>query len=282
MLCPLQEVSTTSQSKGSHEFLFVSHLYAPSIHTNIQQTRSRSITTNMRKTIFFFVTAVAATASTNAPIPRDIVTVTAASDIAFWNSFLDAQQTPAPEPEPAPAPAPASPSVVTDPAQISFWNSLVDNQPTPTPSLVTDPAAITFWNSWLDAQPTPTPTAVPAPAPEPESTPGDVYFCTDANFGGNCQYLHDLTYQCHNLPAELNKQVTSLRPDKGQLCMFYEGTECGGRADWIRWPGTTNMRGRRFDNSVSSWQCSEDKCDGVQAPGGCTKNADGSLKVKSA
>lgn len=51
-----------------------------------------------------------------------------------------------------------------------------------------------------------------------------------------------------------------------------------GKAEWLRWPGSGNLRGRGWDNRIVSWRCSEDKCDGVQQPGGCTKNKDGSLK----
>jgi hypothetical protein len=51
-----------------------------------------------------------------------------------------------------------------------------------------------------------------------------------------------------------------------------------GRADWLRWPGSANMRGRRFDKMVASWRCSDDDCAGAQDVGGCHENADGSPK----
>jgi hypothetical protein len=75
------------------------------------------------------------------------------------------------------------------------------------------------------------------------------------------------------------KALTSIRPDKKQMCVFYSDVNCNGDTDWIRWPGSANMRGRRFDNKAASWNCQDDDCN-EGAPGGCTKNADGSLKGK--
>ncbi|KAH7392749.1 hypothetical protein BKA66DRAFT_21375 [Pyrenochaeta sp. MPI-SDFR-AT-0127] len=120
------------------------------------------------------------------------------------------------------------------------------------------------------------PAPPPEPSPEPESSPGDIFVCTDTAFRGTCEYFHNVTYQCHNLPANLQKQLSSIRPDKGQLCIFYDDQDCFGAAHWMRWPGSGNMRGRRFDNKVVSWRCTEDGCDGVQGPGGCSENPDGS------
>jgi hypothetical protein len=117
------------------------------------------------------------------------------------------------------------------------------------------------------------------PTPTPESTPGDLYVCTDANWGGSCQYIHALTHNCYNFVDPLLKSLTSIRPDKNQMCVFYSGVDCVGDTDWIRWPGSGNMRGRRFDNKVASWNCQDDDCN-EGAPGGCTKNADGTLKGK--
>ncbi|KAH7398928.1 hypothetical protein DE146DRAFT_782733 [Phaeosphaeria sp. MPI-PUGE-AT-0046c] len=111
-----------------------------------------------------------------------------------------------------------------------------------------------------------------------ESIPGDLYVCTDSQFGGECEYFHALTYNCYNLAPKFRHALTSIRPDKNQMCQFYAEDNCVGDSDWMRWPGSGNMRGRRFDNRVASWTCSDDNCDGVQGPGGCTKNADGSLK----
>ncbi|KAF1916799.1 hypothetical protein BDU57DRAFT_418557, partial [Ampelomyces quisqualis] len=108
--------------------------------------------------------------------------------------------------------------------------------------------------------------------------PGDLYVCTDINFSGTCSYFHALTYNCYNFDAPFRRQISSIRPDKNQVCIFYENEDCGGSDDWVRWPGSANMRGRRFDNRAASWRCSDDNCDGVQKKGGCTKNEDGSLK----
>ena len=64
--------------------------------------------------------------------------------------------------------------------------------------------------------------------------------------------------------------------------MFFDGDDCQGKADWIRHPGTKNMRGRRFDNKVRSWRCSSDDCTGPQSEGGCHENKDGTPKKAGA
>jgi hypothetical protein len=134
-----------------------------------------------------------------------------------------------------------------------------------------DPNAISF-ASWVD------PNNMSPPTPTPESNPGDLYVCTDTQFTGDCSYFHAVTYQCYNLLPQYRKKLSSIRPDKNQLCIFFAEDNCNGAVDWMRWPGSGNMRGRRFDNEAASWQCTEDKCDGVHGPGGCSENPDGTPK----
>ncbi|KAF2830095.1 hypothetical protein CC86DRAFT_436180 [Ophiobolus disseminans] len=115
-----------------------------------------------------------------------------------------------------------------------------------------------------------------------EAEPGDVWMCNNINFDhehGKCVYFREVTNKCFNLPSDMAGQISSIRPDKGQLCRFFENTDCGGKADWIRWPGTKNMRGRRFDNRVRSWNCASDDCNGGDLkPGGCHEHGDGTPK----
>lgn len=149
-----------------------------------------------------------------------------------------------------------------------------DPNPAPTPEPVDtniDPNNVQFQDG-ID------PNNLSPPERPSESTPGDLYVCTDTQFGGDCEYFHALTYNCYNLADKFKHKLTSIRPDKNQMCQFYDSDNCVGDSDWIRWPGSGNMRGRRFDNRAASWTCSDDSCDGVQGPGGCTKNADGTLK----
>jgi hypothetical protein len=147
------------------------------------------------------------------------------------------------------------------------------NAPSPVnPTIAPDQVSFASWVNPDQLSP-PTPTPI-----RPESTPGDIFVCTDADFTGTCEYFHNLTYECYNLDDRFRRQLTSIRPDKNQLCLFFDEDNCAGNADWIRWPGSGNMRGRRFDNRAASWKCSDDDCDGVQGPGGCTKTPDGKLK----
>jgi hypothetical protein len=56
------------------------------------------------------------------------------------------------------------------------------------------------------------------------------------------------------------KQVASARPDKGQLCLLFDDAGCYGSAEWVKWPGVQNLRGRIGDgggwaNRVVSFRC---------------------------
>ncbi|KAH8730614.1 hypothetical protein GQ44DRAFT_575742, partial [Phaeosphaeriaceae sp. PMI808] len=108
--------------------------------------------------------------------------------------------------------------------------------------------------------------------------PGDIFVCTDIDFSGYCQHIRSTTYKCHNFAPEFRKKVSSIRPEKNQACFLYENDDCFGKSDWIRNPGSGNLRGRRFDNMATSWRCGDDDCQGAQNEGGCHENADGSPK----
>jgi len=100
--------------------------------------------------------------------------------------------------------------------------------------------------------------------------------CNDSNFGGKCVYF-TTTYPriCYPLPADMAGKISSIRPDKNQVCRFYEGENCGGQADWLRHPGTKNMRGRRFDNKVKSFKCDDDCDEQNVQEGGCYMDGKG-------
>ena len=47
-----------------------------------------------------------------------------------------------------------------------------------------------------------------------------VYLCTDRNFEGTCQHIVS-GYDCVNVPAELDDQLSSVGPDPDIFCYFY-------------------------------------------------------------
>jgi hypothetical protein len=173
----------------------------------------------------------------------------------------------------------------------TYASAQAHGSPNGVPIPVADPNAISpsinpsdiVWASWVDpahlSPATSTPPAPPAASQAPESSPGDIFVCTDSDFKGVCEYMHSVTYVCNNFGDKYAGLLSSIRPDKGQLCLFYDKKDCFGDADWIRWPGSSNMRGRRFDDRAQSWKCSDDNCDGTQGPGGCHENPDGTPKT---
>jgi hypothetical protein len=79
--------------------------------------------------------------------------------------------------------------------------------------------------------------------------------CHDANFTGACAYYVEPRGECHYYLFKHWDKYTSIGPDKGQFCYFYERGDCYGDGIQLEWPGTRNLRGRRFDNRVKSWKC---------------------------
>ncbi|KAF2848884.1 hypothetical protein T440DRAFT_509254 [Plenodomus tracheiphilus IPT5] len=161
---------------------------------------------------------------------------------------------PPPPPAPAPAPAPAPP-------------------PPPPPAVSKPPPGLMPTKHPATSTPTPTPTTHPSkpnghdgidfsnlhlPAPI-DSAPGKIYICDSKNFAGTCKVFTSALNKCTNLPHDFQNVATSIKPDKGQTCRFYDREDCFGTGEWIRWPGSGNMRGRRWDNRARSWVCDGDE-----------------------
>jgi hypothetical protein len=79
--------------------------------------------------------------------------------------------------------------------------------------------------------------------------------CHDANFTGSCATYSEPHGECHNYPYKHWKKYTSILPLPGQFCYFYEEGDCYGSKVELRFPGSNNLRGDRFDNKVKSWKC---------------------------
>ncbi|KAI8934634.1 hypothetical protein NX059_008327 [Plenodomus lindquistii] len=138
--------------------------------------------------------------------------------------------------------------------------------------------------------PVPSGAPKPKPAPKPPAKPappktgvdigiGDIYVCQSKDFGGVCRLLKSVVNKCENLPYDLTGTLTSIKPYKNQMCRFFSQDNCYGDSDWMRWPGSKNMRGRRFDNKARSWQCTEDNCNSG-ADGGCSESGNGKPKKR--
>ncbi|KAF2273319.1 uncharacterized protein EI97DRAFT_161086 [Westerdykella ornata] len=88
---------------------------------------------------------------------------------------------------------------------------------------------------------------------------GGHFACHDANFTGACHYYVEKRGACHEYEKENWEKYTSIGPDKGQWCYFYEGEQCLGDHVELRHPGSRNLRRKRFDNRVKSWNCWKDE-----------------------
>ncbi|KAH7122279.1 hypothetical protein B0J11DRAFT_334728 [Dendryphion nanum] len=85
--------------------------------------------------------------------------------------------------------------------------------------------------------------------------PGGHLACADADFQGDCHYYYEPPSGCHNYEFERWDKWTAIKPNKGQYCYFFEEADCYGSKVELRWPGTNNLRGKKFDNRIKSWNC---------------------------
>ena len=135
-------------------------------------------------------------------------------------------------------PGPKAPAAV-EPIQIGYTASIVPTSTTDVPP---------------DIFPTP-----------PAVVTGGHTACTDSNFGGECKFFEDLPDTgCHNYPVVFHDKWSTIRPNPGQFCHFHDMVDCYGSTLRLEWPGSENLRGKRFDNRVKSWQCW--KKDGPRGP----------------
>ncbi|KAJ1304995.1 hypothetical protein OPQ81_000038 [Rhizoctonia solani] len=77
----------------------------------------------------------------------------------------------------------------------------------------------------------PSNTVKPTPGrPAPAAISGGAYFCTDADFKGQCLYVSRFAEnQCVNFGIEFNDKISSFGPDPGLACMLYNDWNCTGK-----------------------------------------------------
>ncbi|KAF2659466.1 hypothetical protein K491DRAFT_196906 [Lophiostoma macrostomum CBS 122681] len=103
---------------------------------------------------------------------------------------------------------------------------------------------------------TATPTSqTPDSAPSNTDHPGRHMACADANFTGSCAVYNEPLNGCNNYPSEMYDKYTAIQPSPGQTCWFFEAEQCLGDHIKLEYPGTSNLRGLRWDNRIKSWNC---------------------------
>ncbi|KAG9197568.1 hypothetical protein G6514_001473, partial [Epicoccum nigrum] len=84
------------------------------------------------------------------------------------------------------------------------------------------------------------------------NTPGTLLACTSTCYtswaGDDASAVCDVPSgkldECRNFSDALAGKIVAVRPDRGQVCLLYEERDCGGQAEWVKWPGVRNLRGR--------------------------------------
>ncbi|KAJ7222897.1 hypothetical protein C8J57DRAFT_1731545 [Mycena rebaudengoi] len=58
---------------------------------------------------------------------------------------------------------------------------------------------------------------------------GNVFVCVDPNFLPPCAIFHGASGQCINFPPPFQHSISSVAPDPGQACFFFDQPNCVGR-----------------------------------------------------
>ncbi|QRV79085.1 hypothetical protein RhiJN_07101 [Ceratobasidium sp. AG-Ba] len=93
--------------------------------------------------------------------------------------------------------------------------------------------------------------------PAPAALSQGVFFCTDANFKGNCVYVSGFNSgQCVGVGSDFNDKVSSFGPDQGITCTIYSDAGCVGRATGgVVYPGINNLADFNNNDAMSSFRC---------------------------
>ena len=104
----------------------------------------------------------------------------------------------------------------------------------------------------------------------------DVFACTDINFSGNCTLIRFNDAQCQNFPPAFDNEISSISPDSGWACNFFEYVQyfkrtisakcswylsdydCAGLAFPIAFPGYASLVDVDLNDLLSSFVCSSD------------------------
>ncbi|KAN0079035.1 hypothetical protein V8E54_005548 [Elaphomyces granulatus] len=97
------------------------------------------------------------------------------------------------------------------------------------------------------------------------TTSFSVTFCTNENFPGHRESIQSTPNNCQMLPLELQKQVTSVRPEQSAgVCTIFADYYCQTSADYgeVTWPGNPDLAGTNpWPNPgglMNSWSCDGD------------------------
>ncbi|KAF8976948.1 hypothetical protein BDQ17DRAFT_1267010, partial [Cyathus striatus] len=83
---------------------------------------------------------------------------------------------------------------------------------------------------------------------------GNLYVCTDANWGGECANLGFYINECNNMPSGFQDNISGFGPDAGWECTTYTDINCTGATYAGHQPGFTTLPSFINDN-ISSFRC---------------------------
>ncbi|KAJ1304996.1 hypothetical protein OPQ81_000039 [Rhizoctonia solani] len=92
-----------------------------------------------------------------------------------------------------------------------------------------------------------------------EQVNGNVYFCTETNFKGQCVGTYPpVDNGCRPLDGPFNNNITSFRiePNGSFVCLLWSGENCQGShlGAWLRNP-VDDLTVYNFNKVASSFQC---------------------------
>jgi hypothetical protein len=91
---------------------------------------------------------------------------------------------------------------------------------------------------------------------------GSVFFCPDIHWNGVCAWAQGELDTCSpmifaredNMDGDMGNKVSSIGPDLGAKCIFFNEADCNGISITLTYPGLAELPAA-FNDNVKSWKC---------------------------
>lgn len=94
--------------------------------------------------------------------------------------------------------------------------------------------------------------------------PGAVFFCPEPDWIGKCAFIKAKLEECQSMifknsntgneAYNMGSMVSSIGPDKGARCIFYQQIDCQGPFIELAYPGLEQLS-PDYNKNVHSWMC---------------------------
>ncbi|GJE87342.1 hypothetical protein PsYK624_034250 [Phanerochaete sordida] len=87
--------------------------------------------------------------------------------------------------------------------------------------------------------------------------PGNLYVCTDANWGGHCDNIWFAHEQCVTFPGDFQNDISSIGPPQQWYCYGYTNYNCGDDFIDFQYPGIYDLGdgNTAFNDRLNSFVC---------------------------